>query len=651
MKPSTVSGRGVRFGVYEVDLQTGELRKRGLRLRLQEKPFQILARLLEHPGEMVTREELRQALWPADTFVDFDNSLNAAINKLREALGDSADHPRYVETLPRRGYRFIYPVEGVNNGANGAPATDGVTSRGVTQEPGRRHRWGAVVASVVGLAAVLVALGSSRVRDRVLRSVGAVREPPLQIQSIAVLPLTNLSGDPGQEYFSDGMTDALITELAQMGSLKVISRTSSMQYKQTRKPLPEIVRELNVDGIVEGTVQRSSDRVRITAQLIQGSTDKHLWANSYERELRDVFVLEREVAGDIARHVQARFTTQNQASVPPAARQTPLAQPRPVNPKVLEAYLQGDYHLNKMARGGPWNEESREAQSYFQQAIDADPSFAPAYVGLANAYTGRLQPSIEDRVIRRKLLEKAVALDPTSSEAHAALAESKCSFGDWDWPGAEEEYRRAIALNPNNAAAHDQFALFLDSMGRLDEGWGEWQIAQQLDPNQDHLCRGLWIRHQNDRAVDLLLRSLRNDPDNGFIHFGLFLNYAGKTMHKEEVQELERAVALFGFPEVAAIMRRAYATSGYRGAMQALAKQLEHLAATNQVFLPIQLAETYTALGDKDRAFYWLEQAYTYRDRVGNDQGLECLKIYRRLDPLRSDPRFKDLVRRVGLPP
>ena len=282
---------------------------------------------------VVSREELQKAIWPADTFVDFDQGLNKAINRIREALGDSAESPRFVETLARRGYRFVAPV----TFTNGAAGAEEVTSTTETPRPRRWLRWGGIVASVVGLATVLVGLSWSRVRDRILGS-----SVP-RIQSLAVLPLTNLSGDPTQEYFSDGMTDALITELAQIGSLRVISRTSSMQYKQTAKSLREIARELNVDGIVEGTVQRSGDQVRITAQLIQAPADKHLWASSYERDLRNVFTLERDVAGDIAHQVQARLSTQNQAPGP--RNQAALAQPRPVNLKALEAYLQGNFYL------------------------------------------------------------------------------------------------------------------------------------------------------------------------------------------------------------------------------------------------------------------------------------------------------------------
>src|SRR5579863_4764861 len=302
-----------RFGVFEVDFASGELRKSGMRQNLSGQPFEVLRILLEHPQEVVTREELRRHLWPDNTFVDYDLALKRVINRLRDALGDSADNPRFIETIPRKGYRFIAPVStnGVEPRVVELRADD--TIDGPSQS-NRRREWRIVLG--LGAVVILLALGFSVSRFHWPSSTPASAS---QIHSLAVLPLQNLSADPAQEYFSDGMTDALITDLAQIGSVKVISRTSSMQYKQTKKSLPEIARELNVDGIVEGTVQRSGDRVRITAQLIYGPSDKHLWANSYERDMQDVFALQTIVASDIAQRVQAKLTP-NAAS----------PQPRPV---------------------------------------------------------------------------------------------------------------------------------------------------------------------------------------------------------------------------------------------------------------------------------------------------------------------------------
>jgi serine/threonine protein kinase len=466
----------------------------------------------------------------------------------------------------------------------------------------------------------------------------ALHQPVLRIQSIAVLPLANQSGDPGQEYFSDGMTDALITELGQVGPLRVISLTSSLQYKQTRKLPPEISRELHVDGIVEGTVQRSGDRVRVSAQLIHGPTDKHLWANSYERDVRDVLLLERDLAGDIARQVQARLKTDKRA---------PPAQPRTLNSAALEAYLQGNYHMHRFQRGFG-DEEMVLAVESFRRAIDADLGFAPAYVGLSNAHSAKLWASVEDRDIARRAAERAVELDPNLSDAWAALAEIKCDR--WDWAEAEHDYRRALALNPNDGLTHERFGYLLDAFGRLDEGWKEAFIAQQVDPNHDHLGLALYNRHEYDRMIQNTTRMLESDPDDANITHVLFQGYAAKGMYKEAVQQLARTWALSVYPESAAKLRQAFAVSGYKGTMRKAAEEMEHLYAAKQVFLPVHLATFYAAVGDRDRAFYWLEQAYKYRGQ-GVGTAMIFFNRWPLLEPLRSDPRYKELLRRVGLPP
>lgn len=621
--------RIIKFGVFEVDLDVGEVRKSGMRQKLARQPFQVLRILLEHPQQVLTREQLRQHIWPDETVVDYDLALKKAINRIREVLGDSAESPRYIETIPRRGYRFIAPFNGI-----------GITEPAVEPQLAitRRHRVGFRVglAYSLGAAALLLATLSFTQHGSWRLILGFISTP--QIHSLAVLPLQNLSSDPAQEYFSDGMTDALITDLAQIGSLKVISRTSSMQYKQTKKSLPEIARELNVDGIIEGTVQRSGDRVRITAQLIHGPSDKHLWANSYERDVRDVFKLQRDITDEITRQIQARVTTPNQASPAP---------PGPVDPKVLEAYIAGSYHVRGYSRGAG-DDEVKKAQAYFQQAIDADPNFAAAYIGLARAHQILLQGSKDDLPIMRRAAERAVELDPSSSDARVALADAKRE--SWDRNGAEEEYRRATAINPNNAQAHDGLGGILDTTGRLDEGWKEYQLAQQLDPNQDHMADALYQRGQFDQAIEIRQRIAQSDPVNGYNHYALALIYALKGMYKEFAQEMGMACSLYGAPEVGNRLQRAYDKSGYLGALRQLAKDLEHLAASKQVYVPGILAQVYTALGDKDRAFYWLEEYRQHRDLARTDPTY-FFKTDPWLAPLRSDPRFSGFLRRVGLPP
>lgn len=619
----------LKFGVFEVDFAAGELRKSGMRQNLSGQPFEVLRILLEHPQEVVTREELRRHLWPDNTFVDYDLALKRVINRLREALGDSADNPRFVETIPRKGYRFIAPVS-----ANGV-------ERNVAESPVEHAVAGGLPSSRTHELRVVLGLGAVVILLVVGFTVSRFRRPrptpgaASQIHSLAVLPLQNLSADPAQEYFSDGMTDALITDLAQIGSVKVISRTSSMQYKQTKKSLPEIARELNADGIIEGTVQRSGDRVRITAQLIYGPSDKHLWARSYEGDLRDVFALQTNVASDIAQQVQAKLTSK------PAS-----PQPRPVDPKVLEAYIQGSYYLNSEGRGAG-DEGHKKARKYFQQAIDLDPDFAPAYSGLAQSHELLLQGEPEDLVIAKKAADKALELDPNSSDAYMELAVMNWTL--WDWSGVEGDSRRALMINPNNAAAHDWLASVLDVTGRLDDGLREFQMAQELDPNHDHLADALYQRGQLDGAIEIRLRIAKQDPADGYNHFALALAYAQKGLYKQYVDEMSTMAPLYGLPELSAKLQQGYGLSGYQGALRQWVSELERLATHKQAYYPGLVAQAYAALGDKDRAFYWLEQYSQHRDLATGDPTV-YFKTDPWLAPLRSDPRFADFLRRAGLP-
>jgi len=611
-----------------VDQDAGELRKSGMRQKLAGQPFQVLGLLLERPGEIVTREELQQRIWTNQTFVDYDLALRKAIARLREVLGDSAESPRFIETVPRKGYRFLAPVK--TNGAAGTLITE---LPAATSRSRRNFRIGILL--VIGAAVLLLAALGFMPSDSWHRLFGKTTAP--QIRSIAVLPLQNLSGDPAQEYFSDGLTDALITNLAQIGSLKVISRTSSTQYKQTKKSLPEIAGELNVDGIVEGTVQRSGDRVRITAQLIHGPSDKHLWAGSYERDMRDIFALERDVTAEITEQVRSQLRTQSNG-----ARAKPLT----FNPEALDLYLKGNYYVLH-GEFGLSDEEKRKAADYFQQAIALEPNFAPAYIGLADAHSALLRGSSEDNSIRRKAAEKALALDANSSDALVILADIR--WMNFDWPGAEQEYRQAVALNPNSASAHEGLGFLLGAIGRLDEGLHEATIAQELDPNEGHLDDILDWRGEYDRAIELNQKWAAIHPDDGIVHYQLYREYTDKGAHQEAIEELIRATNLWGWSDLGSNLHHAFSTSGYQGAMKEWAKALETMQAAKQAFVPENLAAAYAAIGDRDRAFYWLEQGYEHREMVSHDWGLCILKVDPLLAPLRSDPRFEDLLRRVGL--
>jgi len=628
----------IRFGFFEVDLRGGELRKQGVKIKLQEQPFQVLQILLEHPGEIVTREDLCQRIWPSDTFVDFDGGVNNAIKRLREALGDRAETPRFIETLPRRGYRFIGPV---NANAATTPADGSLP----TAEPhtgtrsNRTLRIGTFVR--LGLAALLLAVVgfTSNQWWQHLRGRGDVP----QIRSIAVLPLQNLSGDPAQEYFTDAMTEELITELSRISAIKVISRTSIMRYKKTDKPLPEIARELGVDGIVEGSVLRSGDRVRITAQLIYAPQDTNLWARTYDRDLRDVLALQSAVASAIVDEIRVKMTPQQTAR---------LEKRQAVNPEALDAYWKGQYYLSLLQRMElvKGQEESakngfHQALANFDQAIQRDPNYAPAYLGYAgaiNEFAGWVDPHT-DLVNRRKpALMKALALDGTLAMAHVSLGD--ILFQDeWNWADAEKEYKRAIELDPNSAKAHDSYANYLDSMGRLQEGLKEHELQLQLDPD---LSYGDSPLTPLELRIGRMRKFAATHERAGVAEYWwrvLLLARGGR--YKEAIDEWAGLLTRTGWTATAKAVRHGYEKAGYRGALRVAAQQGE-IAGANHVYLPpSMMAYLYGVLGDKDRAFAWMEKAYEERDG-----SIATMKIALDYEPLRSDERFAEMIRRVGLP-
>ncbi len=606
----------VRFGPFLLDLRAAELRSNGNRTKLPEQPFQVLAALLEKPGEVVTRDELRQRLWGAETFVDFEHGLNAAVKRLRESLGDSAEHPRYIETLPRHGYRLMIPVEKPEAPAP-APPTD------------RPRRWRVGIALGFVLVVALAAGVTWRLRQRASAA-------PIRIDSLAVLPLENLSGNPDEEFFADGMTEALITELGKVHALRVISRQSVMHHKGTDKTVPQIAKELNVDAVVEGSALRAGGKVRITTQLIQANPERHLWSESYERNASDVIALQREIVQAIAREVRVSLT---------GPEQQRLAQVRPVSPEAYEAYLKGHYFLNKTPEG------LKRSVDFFNEAIAKDPGYAPSYVGLAESYIAlgdRYQLRPEEAYPKAlPLVLKALALDDTLSEAHNALA--GILDLNWDWAGAEREYLRALELDAGNARAHHWYGIFLLGIGRTEEAVAENRRALQLNPGSRVMNAGLAVKliyaGRYDEAVEQGKVSVEMDESSAPGHFALGFAYTKKGMREQAISELKRAVALTpGYSGFMSALAYSYGVFGETTEACRVTEEMKRLS-TRRYVAPTDLALGYTACGRSEEAIRWLETAYRVHDVF-----LGALQVDPMLEKLRPDPRFQDLVRRMNFP-
>jgi len=632
------STRVVRFGIFEADLTTGELRKNGLRQKLPAQPFQLLQALLERPGEMVTREELRQRLWPGNTFVDYDLGLKKAVNRLREVLGDSADNPRFIETVPRHGYRFMGGVlpwsVPIASTEPHAAVSGGQPER---LAPHAKARFSGKLIATLSLAvaaALLLWFDAGNLRTRIV-----ARARPLEIHSIAVLPLLNLTGDASQDYFADGMTEALTTDLARMETLQVLSRYSTMQYKQPKKPLSEIAKELHADAIVEGSVQRSGNRVRVTAQLIRAATDKHLWAETYERDSHDVLALQDDVASAIARQIQSKLG---------GPEPLPLAKSQPINSEAYEIYLKANSYLDQF--------DLQKSIDYYSQAIKLAPDFAPAYAHMARAYFflgffSAIPPHQAWGKVKEAAL-LATSKDDRLPEGHETLALAKLHY-DWDFTGAEQEFKRAVQLNPNSADTLHDFAHYLMAMGRMDESAATSRRAVDLDPVDDGLtdclCWHRFAARQYDSSIQLALEVLKRQPSDTWEQVILGWDYEQKGMTDQAVAEFKSATESAGkdspmYTFVLAGLGHAYATAGKKNDAQGVLQAL--LARATQSYAsPFDIALVYTALGDKDAAFSWLDKAVADRSTW-----LVYSKWEPRLDPLRSDPRFKDVLRRIGLP-
>ncbi len=626
------SGR-LRFDDFELDVRAGELRRQGVRLRLRGQPLQVLEILLERAGDVVTREELQSRIWPADTFVDFDHSLHNAVARIREVLGDSADNPRYIETLPRRGYRYIGPVEEAQAPAASAAKAGDAGEAASFAAPRERESRLAVVVRAVILSAVL-ALGL--LAWIVWRSVRAKPVAAAPIRSLAVLPLSNLSGDPSEEFFADGMTDQLITDLAKVGSLRVISRTSVMQYKGTTKSLPEIARELNVDAIVEGSVIRSGQRVRVTAQLLEARTDRHIWAETYDRDRGDILKLQGEVASAIAQQVRAEITP---------AQQEQMGRTRAVKPAAYDAYIQGElYFTTEYTKPA----SLRKAQHLFEDAIRVDPGFAPAYAGLAHTYIflafDGAMPKEQAYEAATKLVDRAMELDDSVGETWDALGELKWNF-DWDWDAADRAFSRAISLAPSYSCPHEDRAILLASLGRRSEALAEIARIDQLDTSlssaQSESDAYFELRDYGE-LIEAGKRGLILDAKDSSQHYYLGAGYEGTGRLQEAIAEYQKAMETSDDPRLAVALAHAWAAAGEKSKAVKMLRGLEHSAAA--VASPYTMAAIYAGLGENDRALESLKKVC-----LEKSLGAGWIRSDPLLDSLRSDPRFQDLLRRVGL--
>jgi TolB-like protein/DNA-binding winged helix-turn-helix (wHTH) protein/tetratricopeptide (TPR) repeat protein len=617
----SVASNPIRFGRFDLDLVSGELRKDGRKIRLADQPLQVLTLLLNKPGKLVTREELRQRLWSSDTFVDFEHSVNAAVKRLREALGDSADNPRFIETLHGHGYRFITPVVGLTDETR----TDPVTSDPQEPDPSTRAlRW-AVIALLLAVAA-----GSYPVGKWIWQWGHSSQEP---IRAIAVLPLVNLSSDPVQEYFSDSMTEALITELSRIRALRVISRQSVMHYKGTTKTVPQIALELNVEAVVEGSALRDGDKIRISAQLIRARPEEHLWAQSYEQDVTEILALQRSVARDIVTHVQVTLTPQEEMH---------LATSRPRNPKSYDEYLLARFFHAKWT-----TEDVQKAFVHAQHAAKLDPNDAASQALLSTMYFtletfGQITP---EEAVRGEAVtaKKALELDDALAEAHSAIGWVK--MVEWNWGEAEKELKRAIELNPGSVYARTNYSWYLSYVGRHDESIEEMRKVVEMEPLSvwAQTCMGYRFSRARryDEAIAQFRKMLELEPGNGILHRELAKALTAKGSFAEALEEFKIEGGSSGLRPTPYLVA-AHVQLGQRDAAVRILVQNKAYWSEK---IPFFLAIAYANLGERDKAFHWLETMYKI-----HDPRLLQIKGEPGLDLLRGDPRFHNLLLRMNFP-
>jgi TolB-like protein/DNA-binding winged helix-turn-helix (wHTH) protein len=629
MTSSTSTPAIARFGPYELDVRSGEVRKVGVRLKLGEQPLRILILLIERPGELVTREELRARLWSHDTFVDFDHSLNSAVQRLRETLSESAEKARWIETVPRRGYRFVGVVEWSK--PNGAEPKAETTISSTIEAA--EHRLPAPRPQPIShspflgshfVAATLALLLAAAAIIGIVRHERTLAAAPAPIRSLAVLPLENLSGNPTQEYFADGMTDELITTLAQNRSLRVVSRTSAMQYKGVRRPVRDIARELGVDGILEGSITRSASGVHLNVQLVYAPSDTHIWARSYDRDLSEAFSLPAELSQTIAKEVRI-------AVAPPAPQ-------RHINPEAHDAYLHGRYSW--------FGSNDASTLEYFEKAIQLQPDYAAAWSGLSDYYGGSaVGGQLDPQKVRSKweaAAHKAVELDDSLAEAHNSLA-ALYFFGDWDCTHADAEAQRAIALDPNYAEAHHVRSYILMAMNRPDEAVQEQKRGTELDPFQRPWALGFtyYRLRQFDAAITELRLRADASPRDGGTRFLLSDVYLSKGMSKEAAQELEQGFLTHGDRASADAVTHAF----QRGGSRAVAEwrwQDTKTTGRQGYASPFWMALDCARARHKEETLKLLEAAYRE-----HSPRLIFLQNEPLFDFLRSDARYQSLAQKL----
>ena len=632
----------VRFAAFELDLRTGELRRSGIRISLPDQPFQVLRALLDRPGDLVTREELRQRLWAAETFVDFERGLNAAVRRLRDVLGDSADVPRFVETLPRRGYRFIVPVSRQPAGGKAEPVALEIAATAIptSDVTARRliRRWAPMfIAGLAAMLAVVLWLSGSFPRYP------APQSPPATHRfMLAVLPFQNMTGDPAQEYISDGMTEELISQLGRLdpSRLGVIARTSVMRFKNTTNAADRIASDLGVTYLLEGSVRTTTDRIGITVRLIETETVSQLWAGRYERDVQNLLTLQREVAEAIAGQITTSLGVTRSNAHADASRHSAM-------PEAYEHYLRGRYHLTRDTTDG-----IHKALEHFQRAIDLDASYALAYSGLADTFAslgnGGFRPMSESHLQARAAALKALAIDDLLGEAHTSLAVITAGYY-WEWADADRHYKRAIELNPNDETALRNYSFYLACMGRHEEAIAFIKRSRRLNPvspvAQFQVAMNLYLARRYDDAIAEAAATLDLAPGFGAAHVLLGRVYVAQGLLDRAVGELERAHGLMG-PRPDVITPHAYvlARSGRQLEARAMLDELRRISKPRDP-APIRIAFLHIGLGETDRAFEWLDKAIDARDWQ-----VALLNVEPAFDSLRSDQRFAALVERVGLP-